>query len=150
MYIGIPRVSTGCTVHLGGLSGKLWRQTTAILWLSPRTVVRASLPDLRQAGHHSRGGCAYWCWRYFTKNIFVMQRMNILAPSYVWWPLRDQDFKATVRQCRVCQTILPAKTPGPLHTWTCPTPVGHRVHDDFAVKDGTCCFVLVSSYSKGI
>lgn len=79
-----------------------------------------------------------------------MQRMKMLARSFVWWPLIDKDIEAIVRQCKVCQTTLPAKAPGPLHPWTYPTRVWQRVHVDFAMKDGSNLFLLVDSYSKWI
>ncbi|XP_064475582.1 uncharacterized protein K02A2.6-like [Ornithodoros turicata] len=79
-----------------------------------------------------------------------IERMKMLARSFVWWPLMDKDIESTVRKCNVCQTTAPAKTPGPLHPWTYPTRVWQRVHVDFAVKEGINLFVLVDSYSKWI
>lgn len=79
-----------------------------------------------------------------------MTRMKMLARSYVWWPLLDKEVEDTVRLCRICQSVLPAKTPGPLQPWPYPTRVWQRVHADYAVKDGVNLLVLVDAYSKWI
>ncbi|XP_064478090.1 uncharacterized protein K02A2.6-like [Ornithodoros turicata] len=79
-----------------------------------------------------------------------MTRMKMLARSYVWWPGLDKDLESTVRSCKICQSVLPAKTVGPLQPWSYPTRVRQRVHVDYALKDGVNLLVLVDAYSKWV
>lgn len=55
-----------------------------------------------------------------------MTRMKMLARSYVWWPSLDKDIEYTVRNCHICQSVLPAITTGPLQPWPWPTQSGSR------------------------
>ncbi|XP_064485936.1 uncharacterized protein K02A2.6-like [Ornithodoros turicata] len=79
-----------------------------------------------------------------------MTRMKMLARSYVWWPGLDKDLESTVRSCKICQSVLPAQTVGPLRPWSYPTRVWQRVHVDYALKDGVNLLVLVDAYSKWV
>ncbi|XP_018402050.1 PREDICTED: uncharacterized protein K02A2.6-like [Cyphomyrmex costatus] len=78
-----------------------------------------------------------------------MERMKIIARSYVYWPRIDQQIEEFVRNCRNC--ALAAKSPikVPLSSWSLPEKPWQRVHIDFAGPlNGEYYFVLVDAFSK--
>ncbi|KYM97848.1 Uncharacterized protein K02A2.6 [Cyphomyrmex costatus] len=78
-----------------------------------------------------------------------IQRMKIIARSYVYWPRIDQQIEEFVRNCRNC--ALAAKSPikVPLSSWSLPAKPWQRVYIDFAGPlNGEYYFVLVDAFSK--
>lgn len=75
-------------------------------------------------------------------------RMKELARSHVWWPKIDNAIEQTVRDCGSCQQARSLPPPSPLMPWIWPGAPWHRVHIDFAEKDGQNFLIVVDAYAK--
>lgn len=75
-------------------------------------------------------------------------RMKALARSHLWWPSLDQEIEEKVRGCSVCLSVRKMPALAPLHPWAWPRQPWHRIHVDFAEKDGKNFLVVVDSHSK--
>ena len=77
-----------------------------------------------------------------------MVRMKEISRSYVWWPNIDRDIEQTVRVCVSCQQARHLPTVAPLMPWVWPSSSWHRIHIDFAQKDGHDFLVVIDAYAK--
>ena len=73
-------------------------------------------------------------------------RMKVIAWSYIWWPLIDQDIEDRVKCCDKCQSSPPV---APLHPWLWPSQPWQWIHIDYAGPvQGTMLLVVVDAHSK--
>jgi len=78
-----------------------------------------------------------------------IERMKILARSYVYWPKIDEDIEQFVKRCKNCALTAKAPVKVPLHSWSQPTAPWQRVHIDYAGPlNGEYFFILVDAFSK--
>ncbi|XP_038072087.1 uncharacterized protein K02A2.6-like [Patiria miniata] len=75
-------------------------------------------------------------------------RMKEIARSYVWWPNIDRDIEQTVRLCASCQQTRHLPAVAPLMPWVWPSSSWHRIHIDFAQKDGHDFLIVIDAYAK--
>ena len=75
-------------------------------------------------------------------------RMKELARSYIWWPNVDLDIEQLVRGCISCLQTKSTPTVAPLMPWLWPSTPWHRIHVDYAEKDGQNFIIVVDAHSK--
>ncbi|XP_011404918.1 PREDICTED: uncharacterized protein K02A2.6-like [Amphimedon queenslandica] len=79
----------------------------------------------------------------------TVNRMKVLAESYVWWPGLDTDIATNVQHGHHCQENRNSPAKAPLHPWEWPTQPWTRLHMDHAGPyQGKLFLVLVDSHSK--
>ena len=69
---------------------------------------------------------------------FGMSKMKVIARSYVWWPLIDQDIEQLVRSCEECLACRNAPPLTNLTPWTWPSKPWLRLHIDLEVQVMYC------------
>ena len=78
----------------------------------------------------------------------VMVKMKEVARSRVWWETIDRDIETLVCHCASCQQTRPVPRSARLTPWMWPAKPWHRVHADFANKEGQDFLVMVDAHSK--
>lgn len=58
-------------------------------------------------------------------------RMKMMARSYVWWPMIDDDIEKFVGNCLSCQQRQPVSRKPTTTSWPKPTFPFQRIHIDF-------------------
>lgn len=66
-----------------------------------------------------------------------INRMKMLARSYVWWPGLDKDIEDTVSSCTICQCTRNSAPMVPLQQWPRASVRWQRVHIDYAEEPYT-------------
>ena len=80
---------------------------------------------------------------------FGMSKMKVIARSYVWWPLIDQDIEQLVRSCEECLACRNAPPLTNLTPWTWPSKLWLRLHIDYAGPlFGYYYLILTDSHTK--
>ncbi|XP_038055971.1 uncharacterized protein K02A2.6-like [Patiria miniata] len=74
--------------------------------------------------------------------------MKEIARSYVWWPNIDRDIEQTVRLCASCQQTRHLPAVAPLMPWVWHSSSWHRIHIDFAQKNGHDFLIVIDAYAK--
>ncbi|XP_054259759.1 uncharacterized protein K02A2.6-like [Macrosteles quadrilineatus] len=79
-----------------------------------------------------------------------INRMKMLARSYVWWPGLDKCIEDTVSACHVCQCTRNAVAKVPLQPWPLSTCRWQRIYIDYAEEPQTRqqLLIVVDSFSK--
>lgn len=79
-----------------------------------------------------------------------INRVKMLARSWVWWPKMDDDLESLVKKCSVCQSVQKSAECVPLQPWPLASNIWERVHMDFADVEGTSLLIMVDTYSKWV
>ena len=78
-------------------------------------------------------------------------RVKSLARCYLWWPGLDDDIKAKVKSCEVCDLHRAAPAAAPLHSWEWPEKPWSRIHVDHAGPFmGQLFLIVIDPYSNWI
>ncbi|XP_054259689.1 uncharacterized protein K02A2.6-like [Macrosteles quadrilineatus] len=79
-----------------------------------------------------------------------INRMKMLARSFVWWPGIDKTIEETVLSCHVCQCTRNAVAKVPLCQWPRASSRWQRIHVDYAEDPLTRqqMLIVVDSFSK--
>lgn len=78
-----------------------------------------------------------------------MQRMKMIARSFVYWPNIDADIENFVRQCSNCAIAAKAPVKTTLSSWPIPSQPWTRLHLDYAGPyKGRHFLIVVDAYSK--
>jgi len=59
-------------------------------------------------------------------------KMKSLARLHVWWPNLDADIEQLVRECEMCQSVLPNPESSRQNPWIWPSRPYQRIHIDYA------------------
>lgn len=81
-----------------------------------------------------------------------INRMKMLARSYVWWPGLDKDIEDTVSSCTICQCTRNSASRVPLQQWPRASVRWQRVHIDYAedTYSRQQMLIVVDSFSKWV
>lgn len=75
-------------------------------------------------------------------------RMKMMARSYVWWPLCDQDIENHVGKCVTCQQTQPVSRKPTTTKWPITTFPFQRIHIDFFEFSAKRILLISDAYSK--
>ena len=50
-----------------------------------------------------------------------INKMKVLARSFLWWPSHDKDVEAKAKSCCICRTVQNTPQSAPLHPWNWPS-----------------------------
>ena len=69
-----------------------------------------------------------------------MQRMKLVARSFVWWPQIDNDIEALTRSCQSCKRAKQGPPKAPLQPWIWPSKPWTQLHIDLGVLSRVVIF----------
>ncbi|XP_055836596.1 uncharacterized protein K02A2.6-like [Episyrphus balteatus] len=88
------------------------------------------------------------CLKILHTNHTGIERMKMIARSYVWWINCDKDIENFSKSCEICQKTQNVKREIVTTKWPQTNSPLERVHIDFFYFSGKSFLIIIDSYSK--